>query len=97
MPRVIITESAVQGLECCRKFLAEKSHLATKRAAQTIGRYFELLEADPEIGRPLPDLPWLRELVIGFGNSGYVALYRYDPENTSVYILAFRHQKEVGF
>jgi len=43
------------------------------------------------------DAPELRELVMSFGDSGYVALYRYEPEDDAVYVLAFRHQKEVGF
>jgi hypothetical protein len=42
-------------------------------------------------------LPELRELVIPFGGSGYVALYRHEPADDAVYVLAFRHQKEAGF
>ena len=49
------------------------------------------------IGRPLPNNFNLRELIIDFGVSGYVALYRYDREQDAVYILAFRHQKEAGY
>ncbi len=36
-----------------------------------------------------------RELVIGFGDSGYVVLYRYD--DAIAVILAVRHQKEAGY
>ncbi|MBB5274336.1 hypothetical protein HNR26_000374 [Rhizobium rosettiformans] len=39
----------------------------------------------------------MRELVIPFGETGYVALYRYDEEADLVYILAFRHQREAGY
>ena len=39
----------------------------------------------------------LRELVIAFGDSGYVALYRHEPADDAVYVLAFRHQKEAGY
>ena len=39
----------------------------------------------------------LRELMIPFGDSGYVALYRYDNINNTVYILSFKHQKEVEY
>jgi hypothetical protein len=39
----------------------------------------------------------LRELVIGFGDSGLVALYHHDPAADAVYVLAFRHQKEAGY
>ena len=97
MSRVIVTEIAALGLERCRLFLAEKNPQAAKRAAHTILQNFTMLEKHPDIGRPYPDMPELRELVIEFGASGYVALYRYKPPEDTVYILAFRHQKEVGY
>ena len=96
MPRVIVTEAAGQGLERCRRFLATQNPQAARRAAQAIERQFALLEKAPDIGRPLPELPALRELVISFGDSGYIALYRYELTVDVVYILAFRHQKEAG-
>ena len=56
-----------------------------------------MLETNPEIGRPLPELPELRELIMEFGDSGYVALYRYESAADAVQVLAFRHQKEAGY
>ncbi len=97
MPRVVLTAGAVRGLERCRGFLAGKSPHAARRAAQAIARRLALLETAPEIGRPLPDAPELRELVIAFGESGYVALYRYEKADDAVFVLAFRHQKEAGY
>ncbi|WP_347484277.1 type II toxin-antitoxin system RelE/ParE family toxin [Vandammella animalimorsus] len=97
MPRVIVTEGAVRGLERCRRFLAAKVPEAARRAGQAIERQFLLLETAPDIGRPLPEMPELRELVIAFGASGYVALYRHEPADDAVYVLAFRHQKEAGY
>jgi len=97
VPRLIVTEGAAQGLERCRQFLAAKAPEAARRAGQAIERQFLLLEAKPDIGRPFPDLPELRELVIAFGDSGYVALYRHEPADDAVYVLAFRHQKEAGY
>jgi plasmid stabilization system protein ParE len=97
MSRIIITERAVQGMERCRSFLEEKNPNASKGAAQVIGYHFSLLETKPEIGRPLDDLPELRELIIPFGDSGYVTLYRLEKGDDFVYILAFRHQKEAGY
>jgi plasmid stabilization system protein ParE len=97
VPQVIVTESAVEGLERCRHFLTTKAPEAANRAGQIIERQFLLLEATPDIGRPLPNLPELRELVIPFGDSGYVALYRHEPTDNTVYVLAFRHQKEAGY
>ena len=97
MPRVIITEGAAQGLERCRRFLAEKNPQAAKRAGQAIEHQFALLETEPGIGRPLDDLPELRELIIPFGDTGYIALYRYEVNVDSIYVLAFRHQREAGY
>ena len=97
MPPVIVTEGAADGLERCRRFLAVKTPDAARRAGQATERQFLLLETAPDIGRPLPEMPELRELVIAFGDSGYVALYRHEPADDAVYVLAFRHQKEAGY
>jgi plasmid stabilization system protein ParE len=97
VPRVVITAGARRGLERCRQFLVTKNPRAGARAAETIGQHFLLLETSPEIGRPYPDAIDLRELVISFGESGYVAIYRFEPREDAVYILAFRHQKEAGY
>lgn len=77
--------------------MAANNQLAAQRAGHTIERQFALLQTNPDLGRPLPDLPELRELVISFGNSGYLALYRYEASADAVYILNFRHQKEAGY
>jgi len=77
--------------------LAEKNPLAARRAGQAIARTFEFLESDPELGRPFDDVPELRELVIEFGDAGYMALYRYNLETNIVYVLDVRHQKEAGY
>ena len=49
-----------------------------------------------ELDDPHKDMePQYREWLIGFGDSGYIALYRYDGQ-TAV-ILAVRHHKEAGY
>ena len=97
MPRVVVTAGAVRGLERCRRFLAERDGRVAARAGAIIQQQFLLLESSPEIGRPFEDQPELRELLIGFGEAGYVALYRYVPPEQAVFVLAFRHQKEAGY
>ena len=97
MPRLIVTEGAAVGLERCRAFLADKSAQAAKRAGQTIAAHLLLLETTPQMGRPFDIEAGLRELSISFGDSGYVALYRFDPGTDAVYVLAFRHQREAGY
>ena len=54
----------------------------------------ELLRAFPFSCRKADaDNPFLRELLITFGASGYVALYEIEDEHT-ITILAVRHQRE---
>jgi plasmid stabilization system protein ParE len=97
VPRLIVTAAAVTGLERCRRFLETRAPEAAVRAGQVIERHFELVEKQPLIGRPLPRDGAMREIVIPFGDSGYVALYRSDEEDDAVVILAFRHQREAGY
>ena len=97
MSRLIITPGALRGLERCEQFLSRNSPEAAERAAQVISEYFDLLDVAPEMGRPHADHPELRELLIPFGSSGYVALYRYVAGEDAVYVLAFRHFREAGY
>ena len=53
------------------------------------------LAAHPLIGRRLTGE--IRELVISYGRTGYVALYRFAAPKDDVRILAIRHQRELGF
>ena len=63
------------------RFLAEKNIDAAKRAVKSIRDGVKVLALQPGIGRPAQDMePHYREWMIDFGNSGYVALYRYDGE-----------------
>jgi plasmid stabilization system protein ParE len=97
LPRLIVTESAVRGLERCRAFLKQRNPAAASRAAQVIAQHFASLVITPAIGRPLDSSIGLRELIIPFGDAGYVALYRHDPAEDAIYMLAFRHQREAGY
>jgi toxin ParE1/3/4 len=55
----------------------------------------DVLQSNPLIGRPASNDK--RELVIGHGSHGYVALYRYVSEIDTVFVLAVRAQREAGF
>ena len=46
------------------------------------------------IGRLVEDYGDLRELVIDFGATGYLAWYRFEPSLDVVTILAIKHQRE---
>lgn len=96
MSRLIWSPSALQDVQRLHRFLADKSADAARRAVKTIRESVKVLAHQPGIGRPVEDMePEYREWIINFGDSGYVALYRYDGE--IAVILAVRHQKEVGY
>ena len=94
MPRVILSARAQSDIVRLRNFLLEKDINATKRAVLAIREAFLPLKQSPVIGRPVEDHPELRELIIDFGASGYLAMYRYEPANDTVVILAIKHQRE---
>lgn len=96
MPRLIWSSAALRDVQRLHRFLAEKSADAGKRAAKAIRDSMKVLADQPGVGRPAENMePEYREWMIDFGDSGYVALYRFDGE-TAV-ILAVRHQREVGY
>lgn len=89
-------EPAIIGLERIYLFLTEKNEDAAIAAIKAIRDKAILLENYPNAGRPADDLePEQRELLVPFGVSGYVLLYLI--EKNIVYILAVRHQREVGY
>jgi plasmid stabilization system protein ParE len=99
MARVVYSANALANLERAFKFLAEKDDGraidAAGSSAKAIRSAVELLEHHPLIGRVVSGK--LRELVISFGHTGYVALYRFLPSRREVRILAIRHQRELDY
>jgi plasmid stabilization system protein ParE len=95
--RVRFAPRAADDLQRLFDFLADEDLLAAERARAAIEQAIELLRSFPFACRKaLPDNPFLRELVIEFGHSGYVALYEIEDTNT-VTVLAVRHQREEDF
>jgi plasmid stabilization system protein ParE len=72
--------------------LLAKDERVAIHAIETIKAAFKPLAHLPMIGRPIEDD--LKDLVIDFGRSGYLALYHYDTDIGTVIILAIRHQSE---
>src|SRR5256885_84131 len=64
-------------------------------AASAIQSAVDALAPHPLIGRRLRGE--IRELVISFGRTGYVALYRFVPARDEVRVLAIRHQRELDY
>jgi len=93
--RVRLTVEALDDLKRLQQFLIEKNPEAAAPALEAVRSSFELLEYSPFSCRKAwpGHRPLLRELVIPFGNGGYVALFEIDsPDNVT--ILAVRHQRE---
>lgn len=64
-------------------------------AVNAITSAVDTLIAHPLVGRRIEGD--LRELVISFGATGYIALYRFVVQLDQVRILALRRQREVGY
>ncbi|MBE7567504.1 MULTISPECIES: type II toxin-antitoxin system RelE/ParE family toxin [Acidithiobacillus] len=93
MPRLIWSPPALLDVQRLYRFLADRNKDAAQRAVKAIRAGVKILAAHPEAGRPAESMePEYREWLIGFGGSGYVALYRYDGE--TALIVAVRHQRE---
>ena len=96
MPRLIWSPAALLDVQRLYRFLAPQNPDAAKRAVRAIRQDLKVLEKQPGMGRPVEEMnDEFRDWIIDFGDSGYVARYRVDPD--AVTILAVRHQKEVGF
>jgi plasmid stabilization system protein ParE len=92
---VVYSRRAVDHLERSFEFLRERDPEAAVRAATAIQSAVSMLADHPLVGRSVTGN--LRELVISFGKTGYLALYRFLPHLDEVRVLAIRHQREVDY
>lgn len=95
--QVRYTEAARDDLHRLFNFLLTKDPAAAKRAVTVIAKGVALLREFPFTCRKAdPTNPFLRELLIPFGVSGYVALFEIEDADM-VTILAIRHQRESDY
>ena len=95
MAQVVYSARALDHIERAFQFLRDKDPAAARSAVAAIQSAVDNLAAHPLVGRRVEGD--LRELIISYGHSGYVALYRFAVSQDEVRILAIRHQREVGF
>jgi len=86
---------ALEDFERIIEFLLDASPGAVGDAISQIRDAISILERHPSVGRRVDRLR--RELVITYGASGYLALYRHDARLNVVRILRVRHQREAGY
>ncbi|MGS0741578.1 type II toxin-antitoxin system RelE/ParE family toxin [Glaciimonas sp. GG7] len=92
--RIRYTKAAREDLHQLYAFLLERDIALASRARDAIAKSIGLLQDFPFTCRKAAaDTPFLRELLISFGVTGYVALFEIENSET-VTILAIRHQRE---
>lgn len=95
MARLVYSARALDDLDRAFAFLEDQDQDAAVAAVDAIISAVETLARHPLVGRIMTKD--LRELVISYGRTGYVALYRFVPARREVRILAIRHQRELGY
>jgi plasmid stabilization system protein ParE len=95
--RVRFTAEAEADLVRLYEFILkidETDWAVADRALEAIKNAIRSLELSPfSYRKATEDNPFIRELIITFGASGYVALFEIDDDKT-VTVLAVRHQRE---
>lgn len=91
------SHGALEDLERLYDYLLLRDIELAEKAYQAIAKATEFLENFPfSCRKSSADNAFLRELVIPFGSSGYVALFEIEDSET-VTILAIRHQREEDY
>ena len=93
---ILFAGEALADLDLIIEFNLERDPASALDHIDKVRSAVLLLDAHPEIGRPVGGSP-LRELIISYGNTGYVALYEHSPAEGLVRIAAIRHQREAGY
>ena len=93
MAQVVFSGRAVEQVERALE-VANNPEVAVA-GAEAFRSGFEALAAHPLVGRRVEED--LRELVVSYGASGYIALYRFIVRRDEVRVLALRHQREIGY
>lgn len=97
--QVRFTEKALSDLERLYEFLLAFDIHTAERALKAIENGLSFLSQSPFSCRKAAEGahgPLLRELIIPFGASGYLALFEIEDAST-VTVLALRHQREDDF
>jgi len=91
---VVYPVRTLSHLERAFESMASENPDSAIAAAGAIRSAVEILAAHPLLGRRVHGD--IRELVISFGQTGYIALYRFVVPQDQVRVLAIRHQREIG-
>lgn len=95
MATVVYSARVLEHIERALQILRDKNPGAASNAVTAMQSAVDSLAAHPLVGRRVEGE--LRELIISYGQTGYVALYRFAVSRDEVRILAIRQQRELGF
>jgi len=93
--KIVYSAGALGQIESAFQRLRDRPAAAAGDVAAAIRSAVEQLGAHPLLGRRIAGE--IRELVISYGKTGHIALYRFAVPRDEVLILAIRHQRELGF
>ena len=91
-------EFAAEIVEDFERFLDHQTRFGIENTGERLAHIADaigILATSPLIGRKVEG--GTRELVIGHGSRGCVALYRWLPDIDTVAVLALRSQREAGY
>jgi plasmid stabilization system protein ParE len=93
--QVVYSARALDHIERAIEHLAAENPSAATAAVSAIHSAVANLATHPLIGRRVEGD--IRELVISYGATGYIALYRFVVRSDEVRVLALRRQREIGY
>lgn len=99
MPKLILTDLAMSRIESyADNLLLMSGRVAVSERFEVVLRdYLNKLRDAPHIGRVYSIDKRYRELVVPFGGSNYLLLYRFVAEQDCVYIANIRHGRQSGY
>jgi toxin ParE1/3/4 len=95
MTRVVLSPRVLQDLARIEQHLLSYEVQDVQSRVDEILSGLAILESHPLIGRKVAGDR--RELVLGRGRRGYVALYAYDAGADALVVAALRAQREAGY
>ncbi|MBX3637352.1 MAG: type II toxin-antitoxin system RelE/ParE family toxin [Rubrivivax sp.] len=95
MTQVVLSARVLHDLARIERHLLSHDVPDVASRVDEILRGLAILQEHPLIGRKVAG--GRRELVIGRGSHGYVALYAYDAGKDALVVAALRAQREAGF
>lgn len=95
MAAVVYSGRSLEDIERAFRFLLAENPESATDAVEAIRSAVQHLPKHPLLGRRIEGE--IRETVISYGKTGYVALYRFVLPADEIRVLAIRHQREIGY